>query len=91
MTKFANERGSVQKIVERHFWLFGEQYNLASADQRMQKALEQYRNILYGEEDVTAKLNSDAENERRMDIFCVIREISKQHLKQRWKKILLLN
>ena len=69
LTKFANERDHVQKIVERHFWLFGEQYNLASADQRMQKALEQYRNILYGEEDVAAKLNPDAENERRMDIF----------------------
>ena len=69
LTKFANERDHVQKIVERHFWLFGEQYNLASADQRMQKALEQYRNILYGEEDVTAELNPDAENERRMDIF----------------------
>lgn len=76
LTKFANERDHVQKIVERHFWLFGEQYNLASADQRMQKALDQYRNILYGEEDVTAKLNSDAENERRMDIFlCNMRNI----------------
>lgn len=76
LTKFANERDHVQKIVERHFWLFGEQYNLASADQRMQKALEQYRNILYGEEDITAKLNSDAENERRMDIFlCNTRNI----------------
>ncbi|MCD8196267.1 MAG: hypothetical protein LUE24_03755, partial [Lachnospiraceae bacterium] len=69
LTKFANERDHVQKIVEQHFWLFGEQYNLASADQRMQKALDQYRNILYGEEDITAKLNPDAENERRMDIF----------------------
>ncbi len=69
LTKFSNERDHVQKIVERHFWLFGEQYNLASADQRMQKPLEQYRNILYGEEDVTATLNPDAENERRMDIF----------------------
>ena len=69
LTKFSNERDHVQKIVERHFWLFGEQYNLASADQRMQKALEQYRNILYGEEDVTATLNPGAENERRMDIF----------------------
>lgn len=69
LTKFANERDHVQKIVEKHFWLFGEQYNLASADQRMQKALEQYRNILYGEDDVAATLNPDAENERRMDIF----------------------
>lgn len=69
LTKFANERDHVQKIIERHFWLFGEQYNLASADQRMQTALEQYRNILYGEENITARLNPDAENERRMDIF----------------------
>lgn len=76
LTKFANERDHVQKIVEKHFWLFGEQYNLASADQRMQKALNQYRNILYGEEDVTVKLNLDAENERRMDIFlCNTRNI----------------
>jgi len=76
LTNFANERDHVQKIVEQHFWLFGEQYNLASADQRMQKALEQYRNILYGEEDITAKLNPDAENERRMDIFlCNMRNI----------------
>ncbi|MDO4308816.1 MAG: ATP-binding protein [Eubacteriales bacterium] len=69
LTKFANERDHVQKIIEKHFWLFGEQYNLASADQRMQKALERYRNILYGEEDITATLSPDAENERRMDIF----------------------
>lgn len=69
LTKFANERNHIQKIVERHFWLFGEQYNLASADKRMQKALDGYRNILYGEEDITVKLNPDAENERRMDIF----------------------
>ena len=76
LTKFSNERDHVQKIVERHFWLFGEQYNLASADQRMQKALEQYRNILYGEEDVTATLNPDAENERRMDIvMCNTRNV----------------
>ena len=76
LTKFANERNHVQKIVERHFWLFGEQYNLASADQRMQKALEQYRNILYGEDDITAELNLDAENDRRMDIFlCNTRDV----------------
>lgn len=69
LTKFSNERDHIQKIVERHFWLFGEQYHLASADQRMQKALDQYRNILYGENDVTAILNPDVENERRMDVF----------------------
>lgn len=39
MTQYANERDHIQKIVQQYFWLFGEQYNLASADMRMQKAL----------------------------------------------------
>ena len=69
LTQFANERDHIQKIVEHHFWLFGEQYNLASADQRMKKALERYINILYGENDIDAILKEDVEQERRMDIF----------------------
>ncbi len=74
-TRFANERDHVQKIVQQHFWLFGEQFNLASADIRMQTALEKYTNILYGESNVTKKLEEDAELERRMDIFmCNARE-----------------
>lgn len=28
MTQYANERDHIQKIVQQHFWLFGEQYNL---------------------------------------------------------------
>lgn len=76
LTQFANERNHVQKIVEKHFWLFGEQFNLASADQRMYKALEGYINILYGEKDIHAELKPDVEQERRMDIFmCNSREV----------------
>ncbi len=76
LTEFANERNHIQKIIEHHFWLFGEQYNLASADQRMQKALENYINILYGENDINSILMADVEQERRMDIFiCHSREI----------------
>ncbi len=76
LTQFANERNHVQKIIEKHFWLFGEQYHLASADQRMQKALEQYINILYGENNIDIKLNPDVESDRRMDIFiCNTRRI----------------
>jgi len=69
LTQFTNERDHIQKIVERHFWLFGEQYNLVSSDQRMQKVLEQYTHILYGKRDNEAKLVPDKENNRRMDIF----------------------
>lgn len=76
LTQFSNERDHIQKIVEHHFWLFGEQYNLASADQRMKKALERYINILYGENDIDAILKEDVEQERRMDIFmCNSREV----------------
>lgn len=67
--KYANERDHIQKIIEQHFWLFGEQYHLASADQGMKTALEKYINILYGEKDINAQLKPTAENERRMDIF----------------------
>lgn len=52
-----NERYHVQKIVEQHYWLFGEQYNLVTADQRMQKALANYLNILYGSDAPDATLN----------------------------------
>ena len=67
MTQYANERDHIQKIVQQHFWLFGEQFNLASADERMKNALEKYINILYGVKDIEATLDEDAEQERRMD------------------------
>lgn len=68
-TKFANERDCIQRIIEQHFWLFGEQYNFASADIRMRSVLQQFTNILYGEEDIHADLQQDTEQERQMDIF----------------------
>lgn len=76
MTQYANERDHIRKIVQLHFWLFGEQFNLASADERMKNALEKYINILYDEKDIEATLDEDAEQERRMDIFmCNARDI----------------
>lgn len=69
LAPFTSERKHIQKIIEQHFWLFGEQYHLASADQRMKKALEQYRSILYGGSGIDAELEPDMEQERRMDIF----------------------
>lgn len=76
MTQYANERNHIQKIVQQHFWLFGEQFNLVSADERMKNALEKYINILYGGKDTDSTLDEDAEQERRMDIFlCNNREV----------------
>lgn len=67
--KYANERDHVQRIIEHNYWLFGEQYNLASADKTMNSALESYNYLLYGAKDATEKLSEETEAERRMDIF----------------------
>ncbi|MBE5916541.1 MAG: ATP-binding protein [Pseudobutyrivibrio ruminis] len=76
MPQYANERDHIQKIVQQHFWLFGEQFNLASSDERMKKALEKYTNILYGGKNIDSTLDEDTEQERRMDIFlCNTREV----------------
>ena len=66
---YANERDHVQKIVEQHYWLFGEQYHLVTADKRMQKALENYLYLLYGDRTPNPELTPDEDELRRMDIF----------------------
>lgn len=76
LDKFSNERDHIQKIIEQNYWLFGEQYHLASADQTMHRALEQYNYLLYGTKDATEELSPEAEAERRMDIFlCSSRKV----------------
>ena len=73
---YANERDHLQKIIEQHYWLFGEQYHLVTSDKPMKKALEKYLNILYGESVPTVQLSPDIEEMRRMDIFaCASRKI----------------
>ncbi len=67
--QYANERDHIQKIVEQHYWLFGEQYNLVTADQRMQKSLSTYLYILYGDNAPDTELEPDEDELRRMDIF----------------------
>ena len=79
LTKFTNERDHIQNIIETHYWLFGEQYNLVSADATMKRALESYINILYGASSPSGTLTPDEDNNRRMDIFmCGARQIENQ-------------
>lgn len=67
--RFANERDHIQQIVENNYWLFGEQYHLASADQTMIHALANYNHILYGLKNATDPLPPEEDAIRRMDIF----------------------
>lgn len=76
LSNFANERNHIQKIIENNYWIFGEQYHLASADQNMHKALEQYNYILYGSKSATERLPDENEAQRRMDVFmCASRAV----------------
>lgn len=80
LSKFTNERDHIQKIIEQHFWLFGEEYHLASADVPMRKALVKYQNILYGATEPNGVLTPDEEENRRMDIFlCSARKVEDSH------------
>lgn len=68
-TKFTNERNHVQKIIENNYWLFGEQYHLASADKNFEKALEAYTYLIDGYENNLKYIVDSSERLRRPDIF----------------------
>lgn len=80
LKEFTNERNHIQKIIEKNYWLFGEQYNLVSADKNMYRALENYNYLLYGAKDATEQLLPQTEAERRMDIFlCGARKVESSY------------
>jgi hypothetical protein len=58
LTKFANERDHIQEIVERHFWLFGEQYHMLTSDKALATSLAEFENITHANSQDEAKLKS---------------------------------
>lgn len=64
-----NERNHIQKIMEKNFWIFGEQYHLVTADKNFEKALKEYVYILDGTEEKEQYKIKNQERLRRMDIF----------------------
>jgi hypothetical protein len=67
LKKFTNERNHIQNAIEQSYWLFGEQYHLASADEHFQKLLSEYLYII-DEVKITDKLEV-YDWKRRPDIF----------------------
>ena len=75
-TCFVNERDHIQKLIEQHFWLFGEQYNMLTADKNMRTSLQEFEsitkpNIYYESQSVTTE-NGDLQ---RIDIFLYTQRI----------------
>lgn len=68
LKKFTTERDHIQKIMEKCFWLFGEQYHLVSADKKFENALSNYLYILDGEK-LTKSDIVNSQKDRRPDIF----------------------
>lgn len=68
LNKFTTERDHIQKIMEKCFWLFGEQYHLVAADVKFEKALVNYLYILDGKKENDSSM-VDSQKVRRPDIF----------------------
>lgn len=70
----ANEVNHVQKAIEAHYWLFGEQYNLVTAEEPdFEEALRRYLKYLHKEYEDTTIDHPD--KHKQMDIFAVRRDI----------------
>lgn len=68
----ANERNHLQPLIKNNYWIFGEQYSLASADEDFQSALKKYLYILDGKERDTSL---EHENKKIEWISFFVREI----------------
>lgn len=64
----ANERNHLQKFIEKHYWIFGEEYRLVCSEEvKFKEALGKYLYILRGvEEDVFMK---HPDQYKEMDLF----------------------
>ena len=70
----ANERDHLQKLLEKHYWIFGEQYTLVTAEEPdFEEALRRFLYILRGESKKVSL--DDADKNKEMDIFCVRKDI----------------
>ena len=71
----ANEVDHLQKMIEQHYWLFGEQYNLVTAaEPNFEEALRRYLRYLHEEyEDVSVE---HPDKLKQMDIFAVRQDIT---------------
>ena len=67
--KFTNERDHIQKIIEQNYWLFGEEYNLVSADERLETVLIKYLHKLDKTNVTDISYDNPLYKSKRPDIF----------------------
>ncbi len=70
----ANERDHLQKLVEKHFWIFGEQYNLVTAEEpKFEEALRRFTTLL--QVDGVVRKIDHVDKNREMDIFACRKDV----------------
>lgn len=69
LSRFVNERDHIQKIIEQHFWLFGDQYSMVTADVTFRRSLTEFEALLNTNSDEDDDNLSPEELRQRMDIF----------------------
>jgi hypothetical protein len=73
----ANERDHLQTHIERHYWLFGEEYHLVTAaEPDFEEALRRFVYLLYGE--TKPRKIDHRDKNKEMDIFAV-RQLPQVH------------
>ncbi|MEA4921703.1 MAG: ATP-binding protein [Clostridiaceae bacterium] len=73
----ANERDHLQKLIEKHYWIFGEEYYLVTAEEPdFEEALRRFLYVLRGEDNPKGSIHIDSEHrQKEMDIFAVQRKM----------------
>lgn len=72
--KFANERDHIQKIIEQHFWLFGEQYHMLTSDKNLSTSLREYEKITDCSGDTCYTMTTEYARQRA-DIFLYSQQV----------------
>jgi len=71
----ADEINHLQKYIERHYWIFGEQYHLVTAaEPKFEEALRRFTYLLFG--DNSKKKIDHPDKLKEMDIFAVRQDMT---------------
>ncbi|MBQ8620084.1 MAG: ATP-binding protein [Clostridia bacterium] len=80
-SRFANERDHIQKLVEQHFWLFGDQYAMVTADVTFKRSLASFEEKLGIPKEESSQLTPE-ELRQRMDIFLYGSRVNEVNVKE---------
>jgi len=71
------EESHLQQVVESHYWLFGEQFNLTTAEEPdFDEALRRYSHLLRGDGETRKPRISHPDKNKEMDIFMTRKIVS---------------